>query len=95
MPVFDQRNSNVYGSVVNLVQTHANIHEFDWKRTMNRLERVLKYREFSAIISPLTYEGARSKAIFELRKNDEIILAGNCDSISGAIVIIETYINIS
>lgn len=95
MPVFDQRNSNVHGSVVNLVQTHADIHEFDWKQTTNRLERVLKYREFSAFISPLTYEGARSKAIFELRKNDEIILAGNCDSISSAIVIIETYINIS
>mgnify|MGYP003496485890 CR=1 FL=1 len=94
MPVFDQRNSQC-STVINLVQTHADIHEFDWKRTTNRLERILKYREFSALVMPLAYEGARSTAIFELRKNDEIILAGNCDSISSAIVIIETYINIS
>ena len=95
MPIFDQRNSHVHGSVVNFIQTHEDIHKFDWKRTTNRLERILKYREFSALVIPLTYEGARSTAIFELRKNDEIILAGNCDSISSAIVIIETYINIS
>jgi len=86
--MFDQRNQVVLGPQYNGPYVKKSV---EWLKTNVHLERTLTWGNYTAVITPITNEGFRSRATFEVKSDAEVILSVSWNSISGAMVMIEAF----
>ena len=80
MPVFDQRDQKVYGSVVNVVGVKSS--NFDWVQVVENW--ILILRPYKAVVL--------SDGSFDVKKGDTIVLSGKCTSVNIAKVVVDTFL---
>ena len=80
MPVFDQRDQTVYGSVVNVVGVKSS--NFDWVNVVENW--ILILRPYKAVVL--------SDGSFDVKKGDTIVLSGKCTSVNIAKVVVDTFL---
>ena len=80
MPVFDQRDQTVYGSVVNVVGVKSS--NFDWVQVVENW--ILILRPYKAVVL--------SDGSFDVKKGDTIVLSGKCTSVNIAKVVVDTFL---
>mgnify|MGYP003495773183 FL=1 len=80
MPVFDQRDQTVYGSVVNVVGVKSS--NFDWVQVVENW--ILILRPYKAVVL--------SDGSFDVKKGDTIVLSGKCTSVNIAKVVVDAFL---